>query len=191
MHTTQTAVIVAVPEAEPVVGEVRARLDRFAGWGVPAHVTVLYPFIPAEHIDRSALDGLAEAVASVRSFDVTFTRVSWFGEAVLWLAPEPAGPFRDLTAAVWASFPACAPYGGAFHDAVPHLTIGHEAPVEQLRMAADRVAPLLPIRARVSVVRLIQGPEGAGPWQTVAEFPLGPPLPANPAVPGPPPPGRP
>jgi hypothetical protein len=32
-------------EAEAVVGDLRARLDRSAGWGVPAHVTLLYPFL--------------------------------------------------------------------------------------------------------------------------------------------------
>lgn len=45
---TQTAVIVPVPAAEALVGSHRRRLDRAAGWGVPAHVTVLYPFLHPE-----------------------------------------------------------------------------------------------------------------------------------------------
>ncbi len=39
-----------VPEAEWVVGEHRARLDRAAAWGVPAHVTVLHPSVGAVHV---------------------------------------------------------------------------------------------------------------------------------------------
>ena len=35
----ESAILVPVPEAEPVVGRLRARLDRSAGRGIPAHVT--------------------------------------------------------------------------------------------------------------------------------------------------------
>jgi hypothetical protein len=38
---TETAVIIPVSSAEPVVAEHRRRLDPSASWGVPAHVTVL------------------------------------------------------------------------------------------------------------------------------------------------------
>ena len=41
----QSAVLVSVPEAEPAVSRYRARLDRAGAWGVPAHVTILYPFV--------------------------------------------------------------------------------------------------------------------------------------------------
>ena len=44
----ESAILVPVPEAGPVVGRLRARLDRSASRGVPAHVTVLYPFVPPE-----------------------------------------------------------------------------------------------------------------------------------------------
>ena len=43
---TESAVIVAVPAAEPAVRAHRQQFDRAAAWGVPAHVTVLYPFVP-------------------------------------------------------------------------------------------------------------------------------------------------
>jgi hypothetical protein len=42
------AVSVARPRqtaGEPAVSRHRARLDRAAAWGVPAHVTILYPFV--------------------------------------------------------------------------------------------------------------------------------------------------
>ena len=42
----QTALVVAVPSAEPVVARLRASYDVAAAYGVPAHVTVLYPFLP-------------------------------------------------------------------------------------------------------------------------------------------------
>jgi hypothetical protein len=43
---------------------------------------------------------LADAVAAVAAFDVTFARLRWFDRSVLWLSPEPRAPFVALTAAV-------------------------------------------------------------------------------------------
>jgi 2'-5' RNA ligase len=168
----ETALIVAVPEAEAAVGPHRARLDAAATWGVPAHVTVVYPFGPVGRLDAFA-PAIAEAVASVPTFDFTLTRTTWFGSTVLWLAPEPATPFRDLTHAVGRQFPEFPPYGGEFDDVVPHVTVGHDRPVEELRAAASALRPWLPIRSRCRSVQLIAGSSVPGSWRTVAEFPLG------------------
>jgi len=102
---TETAVVVAVPEAEPVVGSWRNELDPAAAWGVPAHVTVLYPFVPPPQLRIETVETLRSTVASVPAFRVTFAETGWFGDDVLWLAPEPAGSLRALTAAVWRAFP--------------------------------------------------------------------------------------
>jgi 2'-5' RNA ligase len=172
MPPTESAVLVALPEAEDVVGRFRARLDRSAVWGVPPHVTVLYPFVVPDAIDKPVLDRLAEAVGSVSAFDVTLVRISWFGDDLLWLVPEPDHPFRALTTAVSSHFPDHPPYGGAHADPVPHLTVGHDAPVEVLRAAAEAIRPLLPIRARITTVHLMQGSRAAASWHTVAALPL-------------------
>ena len=119
MTATHTALIIAVAPAEPVVGGLRARLDPSASWGVPAHITVLYPFLLPDGVDERVRAVLGEVVAAVPAFDLALTRTAWFGDSVLWLAPEPAGPLRDLTAAVAARFPQAPPYGGAFADVVP------------------------------------------------------------------------
>jgi len=61
----QSAVLVPVPEAEPAVSRHRARLDRAAAWGVPAHVTILYPFAPPLAITAATTAALAAAAAPV------------------------------------------------------------------------------------------------------------------------------
>jgi hypothetical protein len=94
---TQSAVIVPVPALEPVVGEHRRHLDRAAQWGVPAHVTVFYPFVSPREINAAPLHRLDLALWSAEPFDCTFERVEWFDEDVVWLAPEPDQPFRELT----------------------------------------------------------------------------------------------
>jgi hypothetical protein len=47
----QTAVIVPVGAAEPIVGRRRTRFDPAAATGVPAHVTIIYPFLSGQDID--------------------------------------------------------------------------------------------------------------------------------------------
>ena len=172
----QTALIIPVPEADPVVGPHRATLDRAAAWGIPAHVTILVPFVPATPEVISALRTL---LAGFPAFESAFHDVGWFGDDVVWLAPAPAEPFRALTMAVWQRFPSAPPFEGAFDDVVPHLTIGHGAPRPTLAAAATAVTPHLPLTTKVSSVRLVEGETGRTPWRTVTEFPLGPPSPPS------------
>jgi 2'-5' RNA ligase len=170
---TLSAVIVTVPPVEPVVAAHRARYDRAARWGVPAHVTVLYPFVPPSRIDTQVLAGLASAVAAVPGFRVTFGKAAWFGTEVLWLAPEPADPFVALTAAVAAAFPAYPPYGGAHDEVIPHLTVGYDASEARLRDAEADVLPRLPVSADISDVALWCGTDAPDTWREVRTFPLG------------------
>jgi hypothetical protein len=54
----ETALLAVVPEAEPVVGHWRRCFDSFASAGVPAHVTVLVPFLDTDRIDAAVIDEL-------------------------------------------------------------------------------------------------------------------------------------
>jgi len=169
---SQTGLIVPVPAAEPVVWRHRAALDPIAAWNIPAHITVLYPFLPPGEVDGGVLGVLRELFAARPAFEVVLSRVDWFGTDVMWLAPEPDHPFRELTQAVFDRFPATPPYGGAFADVVPHLTVGDRASRSALRAAADDIVPHLPISAVADTVRLVEGTTGEVRWRTVAEFPL-------------------
>jgi hypothetical protein len=169
-----SAVLVRVPEAERVVSRLRARLDPAAAAGVPAHVTVLYPFVAPSAITAGTVAALAEAVASVAAFECRFADTAWFGQDVLWLAPRPEEPFRALTRAACAAFPGYLPYGGAFDDVIPHLTVGDRPAggVTDLRAAEAELRPRLPVAARVSRVWLMTGSMAPDSWHTEAELPL-------------------
>lgn len=179
----RSAVIVPVPAAEPVVASYRRELDRAASWGVPAHVTVVFPFAPGDELSPALVDRLATVVARVAAFDLVLDRCSWFGEDVLWLAPLDDGPFRALTAAVVEEFPAWPPYGGAHDDVVPHLTVGERrcGSPERLRAAEADVATRLPVTTSVDHALLISGTEQPGSWRTVARLPLSAARPGGPA----------
>jgi 2'-5' RNA ligase len=172
---SRTALLVAVPAAEPVVGRHRRVLDHTAGWGIPAHVTVLYPFVPPDQVDAAVLAAVQEAVAAVAPFDCSFSRVEWFADQVVWLAPDDDRPFRALTGAVFERFPACPPYRGAIPDPTPHLTVGDTrlADLAAMQQAATEVQEELPVTARIDRVTLMAGTDEAGSWRTVAEFPVG------------------
>lgn len=175
----ESALLVAVPDAEPAVREHRARLDSSARDGVPAHLTVLYPFLPPASIDGAVLTSLRRLFAGFAPFDITLDRVSWFGEEVVWLAPRDDGPFRALISAAWAAFPGCPPYGNKYADVIPHLTIGDRDDPVALRAAAEAVDGHLPVATRAAAVTLMAGPAPGnlavppGQWRMLTTFPLG------------------
>jgi 2'-5' RNA ligase len=175
----ETALLVPVPAAEPSVGQHRARLDEAARDGVPAHITVLYPFLSPAGIDEALLASLSTLFARHAVFEFTLDKVGWFGEEVVWLGPRDATPFSALTRLVFSEFPSCPPYGGRHAEVIPHLTIGHVGGPRALRAAAESVRPRLPIEAVASEVILMAGPRPASPgiapgqWRSIAAFPLG------------------
>lgn len=175
----ESALLVAVPEAEPAVREHRARLDSSARDGVPAHLTVLYPFLPPVSIDGAVLAALRRLFAEFAPFDVTLDRVSWFGEEVVWLAPRDDRPFRALIRAAWGAFPEYPPYGNKYAEVIPHLTIGDRDDPVALRAAAEAVRGHLPVATTATEVTLMAGPAPGnlanppGQWRTLAAFPFG------------------
>ncbi|MGP3983266.1 2'-5' RNA ligase family protein [Streptomyces sp. KR80] len=150
----QTALIVAVPEAEPVVGRWRERLDPSVRAGVPAHVTVLFPFLDESRVDSGVLAALAELMGGHEVFDVRFEVCGRFPE-VLYLTPAPDRPLRDLTRAVADRWPEAPPYGGQFADILPHLTIAQYGSSEDFDAVEASLRAELPIVARVSEVHLM------------------------------------
>ena len=117
----ESALLVPVPEAEPYVQKHRFRHDSVALRGVPAHITVLYPFMTPDELSDSA----GAAVQQV---------LDHFPEGATYLAPEPATPFVRLTMAIAERFPAYPPYGGTHAEVIPHLTVAQspDAPADEL-----------------------------------------------------------
>jgi 2'-5' RNA ligase len=168
-----SVLLLEVPAAEPVVASLRERLDSSAALGIPAHITVLYPFVPAGQIGPELLARLAVLFRGVAGFGFRLGRTDWFGENVLWLGPEPEAPFRDLSGLVCQEFPGSQPYEGKFTEVVPHLTIGHGRPLAELREAERVVQPSLPVKARATSVSLYARPAEGARWTRTATFALG------------------
>jgi 2'-5' RNA ligase len=168
----QSALIVEVPEAEPVVRQHRERLDASAPLGIPAHITVLFPFMPPAKIDEPVLAQLERLFAAVSRFRFRLDHTAWFGDTVLWLAPRDPRLFRALTQCVYETFPAFPPFEGQFGDVVPHLTVGHGRPLNELRTAEKSVRAHLPIEGHAPAVTLMIQQSAGRQWTKAATFTL-------------------
>ncbi len=89
---------------------------------------------------------------------------------MLWLGPLDPGPFRDLTQRVFRAYPAFPPFAGQFDDVIPHLTIGHGHPRDDLRTAEDSVQARLPIESTAVAVTLMTQQSAEGHWTKTATF---------------------
>ncbi len=169
----ESGIIALIPAAEDLVCCYRERYDPVAERGVPAHVTVLYPFKAPDEITPDILSTLQNIFSGHPAFDVTFKRAMEFPDT-LFLQPEPAEPFRELTRAIAAAYPETPPYGGVYPEIIPHLTVAQsENPEEMDKIRAEFLkdcANGLPIHARVDEVVLMDN--ASGRWEVRARFPL-------------------
>ena len=148
----------------------RLALDPVAPLGVPAHITVLYPFIPPDDVDQSVCDAVTDVLAGFSAFDFALTAVHQFPDGVLYLAPEPAEPFTAITDALTRRWPQYQPYGGAFTSVIPHLSVAVANGATATALEADLNGGL-PVPSRADAVWLMEGqPEDR--WAIRAVFPL-------------------
>ncbi len=166
----ETGLILRIPEAEPVVGKWRSGHDSSAPLGVPAHVTVLYPWIPMDQLTDADRAAAAEIVARMSPFDLTFAAVGRF-PAALWLDPRPGEPILALTRAFAGRWPAYPPYGGEHgDDLVPHLTISDSTDPDELGHIVADVEAALPLHSRVDELSLLVHQGGC--WSLEQVFPF-------------------
>lgn len=143
---------------------------------MPAHVTLLFPFIPRDSIGDTDLDAVATIIGREPSFEVTLTGPRRFPSEdpagdVLWLAPEPAQPFLRLTRAIATAHPGYPPYGGIHDEVIPHLTIATGSAAGFDHLEAE-IRGHLPVRRQVDEAVLLFE-DAAGRWSVAERFQLG------------------
>ncbi len=158
-----TALVVPVPAAQVVV----SACGGVGPGDLPAHVTVLFPFVPVGRVDRHLEGSLATLFASTPAFSFRLARISSFPGTV-YLEPEPAHDFVGLTQAVTRRWPSFPPYEGAFDAVIPHVTLGHGVGPADLE---PTVAPHLPIDATATEV-VLMARDRLGSWAPRSRFPL-------------------
>jgi 2'-5' RNA ligase len=168
----QTAFIVHVPEAELCVQAFRERFDPSARRGVPAHITILAPFMSPEHVTQKVLEQAQLALSEVPAFSFSLSKVGRF-PTTTYLAPEPDTSFIELTRSLVRKFPQFPPCGGEFDSIIPHLTVAHGRATEAENVAVELVAGMKvhgPIISHCASVLLLENSSGI--WQQMHTFAL-------------------
>jgi 2'-5' RNA ligase len=177
-----SALLVAIPEAEPLVAEHRLRFDPVARRGVPAHVTALFPFMARDDLTGDVLERLGALASTHRGFDHSFSTTAWFDRDVLYLVPDDPTPFTRLTRSLAVEFPDFPPYGGEYVDLAPHLTVAHALGDSELDGAVlhavlqDVEAALragLPVAGRAEHLTVMTE-DHDGRWSVLRDLPFAP-----------------
>src|SRR5829696_6147257 len=176
MRGLRSAIVVPI-RLPAAMDAIRFRETANARVDVPAHVTLLFPFVPPPSIDAGVLASAADVLRTEPAFDARFRQANRWDPSedaprgLLWLPPEPAEPFIRLVGALAPAFPDYPPYGGIHDTVIPHVTVATDdaARYDELQ---PKLASLLPFRRRVTRATLIvEGEDGR--WRTRCRFALG------------------
>lgn len=172
-ESVETGLIVPVPAFEPFIRHHRTFNEAVSPEGVPAHLTLLYPFLPPE-VCETAHGEVAAFFSQVEPFEFELTKVGWFDDRVVFLAPADAAPFVSLTERLVATWPQCIPYGGRHGGThVPHLTLGIEGTPQEMTSLAEAATRLLPMRCLADQAWLMIGTSHPARWSVAERFPFG------------------
>lgn len=150
--------------------------DRQIGRWMP-HITLLYPFWPAERFDEAA-GLLGRACSGIDPFGLTLDRLSRFkhgrGRYTMWFDPEPHVKLVGLQAALQAAFPECDDVSRFPQGFTPHLSVGQARGRTQLTQRMARIVDTWRrVQFEVSEIVLISRDED-GPFDVDRTLPLGP-----------------
>ena len=159
-----SGLVVALPELESFIGQWRSRYDAAVS-GVPAHITLLVPWVPPAELTTADLDAVAQLAKSWQPFTVSFRDFGVFenpdGPDVFWLAPEPADEILALIDDVLTCWPDYPPYEGAHgNEVTPHLTVSSTAAEIELEEMLAAVRGLLPVTARADQISVLEVADG-------------------------------
>ena len=162
----RSSIMFPVPDAEPIVGELRRAYDPAMFAGIGAHITLLFPFMPAPEID--------DAVIANIHFDcgplaLVFDRVERF-PGLAYLALADSAPVIRVMRALQKAWPQYPLYEGKFAETVPHLTIAHGED-DLLDRVAREVELELPLATTIRFATLMCEDESSH-WHERARFAL-------------------
>jgi 2'-5' RNA ligase superfamily len=168
MSESAIVVRIRVPAA---IDRLRRTHDRSARLGVPAHVTILYPFVDGAELTPEIREKVNSIAGGFRAFEVVFASAArWPG--VVYLEPQPTSRFSALIDICAAAFPEHPPYAGTIDEVIPHLTVAEtdSGPLDEI-LAAARLS--VPFEATADSLEVLA--EGAdGRWQRRWRLPFGP-----------------
>lgn len=170
MELTTGIIIVAPHEIQAIAVPLLQRYAPDTSVRVPAHITLLFPFVPVERLAEAAVK-LREICAQIQPFKITLQGYDSF-PGVAFMNPVNPSPIQAVFRKIYAAFPECPPYGGQFgHDLHPHMTVGEFASEAEQKAAV--LPDYAPVTFRAERLHLVYGPiDAALPWIIYDVIPL-------------------
>lgn len=147
----RTTLILPVPAAEPAVGLWRERHDGWAARGIPAHITIVSPFLDPGQVDGAALRRLAGLLEAVARPQLRLSAVGWVG-GVVYLKPEDTDPLQALAHAVEDGWPELR--RRLRRPRLYHLTVARRQGPQGYRRVREALSQHLPLPALLEEARL-------------------------------------
>ncbi len=172
----ESTLAILVAAAEPLVRDYRARHDHSASEGMPAHVTIIWPFMHPDDLSAQIIGRIEEILARSEPIAFSLASVEQFNRQALYLRPQPDGAIRALIQAVLEAFPDYPPYRGMYGTSVtPHLTVAQVTSPEAFEQADGEFQALsngrLPIAVENAAVSLMERRRGL--WRERRVFTVG------------------
>jgi 2'-5' RNA ligase superfamily len=150
----RTGLVIPVPAADGLLEWVEARHPGSVRQGVPAHVSLLYPFIGMAELDERDTEALSELFIGQAPMRVGFVECYRRGGFVA-LRPDPIEGLTELTNKTRRRWPDVVPYEGLYGDVEPHLTVALDTSEETARTIEREVTEQLPILAELGEAWLL------------------------------------
>lgn len=123
--------------------------------GVPAHLTLLYPFVEPAGLDAEVRRTIASVAGRHAPFDFRLAGPGRWPDTI-YVAVMPADPFVALQADLAAAFPAYPIYGKPSSFAfVPHVTVAEGSTVDDPATIGDPGWAVLPRPSRAEALEVI------------------------------------
>ena len=165
----ESVVLVPALDVGQLVSDLRLRYDPSAAAGVPPHITLMFPFMPPPDLTGPIIDSLETLIRGTRAFRFSLTQAKQFEHGVVYLQPEPAEPFAQLTKEISRRF-GMLPYGGDFgEEPLAHLTVAIVEPTSTRQHLSNQLSGLLPIVLRAEEAWLMVG-SNASRWNIVRQM---------------------
>ena len=119
---------------------------------IPTHITLMFPFVAQDRMDAAAKI-IKSICANIQPFDITLAGYGQF-PGIIFMQPANPEPIKAIFRKIYAAFPECPPYGGAFGDDIhPHITVGEfKNPNQQ---SAAQLPDYAPITFRAECLHIV------------------------------------
>ena len=122
MKNTPTGLVLPFPKLEHHIAEFRREAILPTMYGLMAHLTVIFPFMPQDKVTTAVSQTLTSLFQQIEPIAYTLDGLARF-PGVLYLKMVDERPFIHLIQAVEQAFPAYPSFGGEYDTIVPHVTV--------------------------------------------------------------------